>query len=373
MAAPECPLFGTCGGCTAQHIEYERQVENKLKRLSAIAGVEAKPFTASPYSYRNRMDFVFHPAGLGLREKGNWRSVVDVERCPISSPGVNALLAEARAAFLGADSFDQKRNSGTFKYAVARVGTEAGDMTPTSLTLVLNSDSSGYGAAVERIKAFSQGASASTVMVAPVSGRSDISATDDAFCVKGDGMLSAAYLGRRFLYPCQGFFQNNHAVAELMHTHVRGLLTSWRTGGHLLDLYAGVGTFGIINSDLFSDVALVESAPASVAAAERNIAENSARNVRSFRLDASQLGRLKHLQEPLTAISDPPRSGMEPKALLQLLTLRPEKVIYISCNPERLSSDIGRFTRYEVESAALFDMFPQTNHIEAVVGLSLKG
>src|SRR3989338_4816509 len=116
MTAPECPLFGTCGGCTAQHIEYGRQVENKLKRLSAIAGVEAQAFFASPYGYRNRMDFVFHPAGLGLREKENWRSVVDVERCPISSPGVNALLAEARAAFSGADAFDQKKGTGTFKY-----------------------------------------------------------------------------------------------------------------------------------------------------------------------------------------------------------------------------------------------------------------
>lgn len=83
---------------------------------------------------------------------------------------------------------------------------------------------------------------------------------------------------------------------------------------------------------------------------------------------AQPLGRLR-LQGPLFVIADPPRSGMEPRALLALNELKPERILYISCNLKRLAIGIKRFPGREVRSAALFDLFPQTDHIEAVVEL----
>ncbi len=86
MAEPLCPYFGKCGGCSAQHIDYEAQVENKKKVVQQALGVsEVKVFTGSPYSYRNRMDFIFHPQGVGLRKRSEWQKIIDIERCVIAN------------------------------------------------------------------------------------------------------------------------------------------------------------------------------------------------------------------------------------------------------------------------------------------------
>ncbi len=365
MSVPLCPYFGRCGGCSGQHIDYAVQLENKRKRLAQALGCDdIRVFSGEPYCYRNRMDFVFHPKGIGLREKERWQRVVDVEHCAIAEDGVNRLLAEVRAFFKSPDSFDPRRHTGTFRYVVIRTGHGC-----SSLSFVLNSDSKRLAEAAEQVERFAKSASADTVVTVYVPAESDVSVSDESVVVKGDGMLTARYLGKTFTYSSQGFFQNNHAMAEKMQSYCNELLSKHdTTKAHLLDLYAGVGTFGIINAGLFRSVTMIESFQGCVDAAKQNIAENGVTNASAVRLDAKQLGRLK-LQRPLFVITDPPRSGMEPRTLLALNGLRPERIIYISCNVKRLAIDIKRFPGREIKSAALFDLFPQTNHIEAVVEL----
>ncbi len=366
MADALCPYFGRCGGCSSQHIDYELQLENKKKRLSQVLNTEDITIhSEKAFGYRNRMDFVFHPSGLGLRQKGKWQKVVDVDRCPIAEERVNALLAEVRDFFSEADSFHLRHHTGTYKYAVIRTGHEC-----SSVSLVLNSDSSGFGDAVERVKSFASGTSADTLTVTSCPAKSDQSISEEFFCVKGDEWLRAKYLGKVFEYNVQGFFQNNHLVAEKMQAYCHELLKGSK-GMHLLDLYAGVGTFGIVNADSFDSVTMVESFQGCVDAAQRNITANAIGNATAMRLGAEQIGRLK-LAEPLVVVTDPPRSGMDPRALFQLKDLEPEKIVYVSCNVRRLALDIKRLSKYDLASAALFDMFPQTNHIEAVVELQLK-
>ncbi len=365
MATPQCPYFGKCGGCSSQHIDYDVQLENKRKRLSQVLGYDdIKVFSDKPYGYRNRMDFVFHPRGVGLRQKGKWHSIVDVEQCPIADERVNALLAEVRDSFTEVDAFDLRRHTGTFRYAVIRSGSDC-----SSVSFALNSDSSRLADAVEQVKDFSKSTSADTVVITHVPAKSDVSFSAEWFAVKGDGTLTARYLGKSFKYSVQGFFQNNHAMAEKMQSYCNELLSKYDTKqAHLLDLYAGVGTFGIINSGLFKSVTMVESFQACIDAAEQNIKENAVTNASAVRLEAKQLGRL-HLQDPLFVITDPPRSGMDPRTLFHLNEFEPERIIYISCNLKRLAVEVTRFSGKEIKSAALFDLFPQTNHIEAVIEL----
>src|SRR3989338_5759677 len=95
-----CPYFGKCGGCSSQHIPYEQQLDNKLDFLRKQLSFEnVRVFSKNPYHYRNRIDFVFHPSGLGLREKGKWDKYVDVQHCAIANEKVNNLLEEARSFF----------------------------------------------------------------------------------------------------------------------------------------------------------------------------------------------------------------------------------------------------------------------------------
>ncbi len=367
MAEPKCPYFLKCGGCSAQHIEYDVQLENKKAVLArAVGDVDVQVFSGPEYEYRNRMDFIFHANGLGFRKKGDWKTIVDVKGCVISNPRLNALASEVRESFSGADYFKVVQHSGTFRYAVVRTPQE-----DSSISFVLNSDSTKIQEAIEKVKEFAAKTTANNVVVTYVPSKTDHSTSEDFFVVKGVDMLKEKYLGKEFLYSVQGFFQNNYVMAEKMQEYVRGLLQKCDTSGyHLLDLYGGVGTFGIINADLFSGVTIVEEFQGSIDTAKKNIAVNGVK-AEALCMDAKQLSKVE-LPSKLFVITDPPRSGMNPKTIQTLNRLKPSVIVYVSCNVQQLAKDILKFREYKVKSAALFDLFPQTPHSESVVELVRK-
>ena len=368
MATPLCPYFGTCGGCTAQHIDYAMQLENKKKSLAAATGLsEVKVFFGSEWHYRNRMDFVFHPAAIGFRKKDEPSQVVDVKECIIVNERINELLSELRAFFVKNDAFDLRRRTGTLRYAVVRAPENN-----SSISFVLNEESQKLGESVEKIQEFCKKTTAGSVVVAYVPPDVEESISAEFYFEKGEEMLTERYLGKEFIYPLQGFFQNNHEMAEKMQQHVNELLRGHDTkNAHLLDMYSGVGTFGIINAELFKDVVMIENYAPSIDAANKNIEKNGVKNAKAMVLDTKKLKRL-NLQQPLFVITDPPRSGMDMETIAELNRLRPKAIIYISCNVQQLAKDIPKFKGYIVKSAALFDLFPHTNHSEAVVELILK-
>ncbi|MFH0869640.1 MAG: 23S rRNA (uracil(1939)-C(5))-methyltransferase RlmD [archaeon] len=367
MTEPRCPFFGKCGGCTTQHVPYELQLENKKKLLiSHIKFPEIKVFSGSEYGYRNRMDFIFHEGGLGFREKDKWWKIVDVDNCVISDEKVNGLLLELRDFFKDAEWFDVKKHTGTFRYAVVRTATEG-----ATVSIILNEDSSRLSEAVARIKEYAGKSKAENVLGCHVPANTDQSISANHFTVKGEDYLVQNYLGKSFSYSSQGFFQNNHAMAEKMQAYVHNLLRQYRTQDyHLLDLYAGVGTFGIVNASLFKGVTILEGVKECIDSANKNIADNDVRNAKAILLDAMQLKKLDFPAE-LFVITDPPRSGMHEKTIEQLKKLKPQVIVYVSCNVVQLGKDLPKFKSYRIKSAALFDLFPQTPHMEAVVELVL--
>lgn len=368
MANPLCPYFWECGGCSSQHIDYDIQIESKKKLLAmAIGYSDIKAFSGSEYGYRNRMDFVFTPTGVGLRKKGKWDRTVDVERCVIANEKLNLMLGEVRNFFTKPDYFDLRKHSGTFRYAVIRTPQNS-----ASVSFVLNGDSMKIKDAVEKIEEFSKITSADNVVVTYVGANTDNSVSDDFFVVKGEDMLKEQFLGKTFYYSVQGFFQNNSIMAEKMQEHCNAMLKNYSTkDSYLLDLYGGVGTFGIINAGLFREVTIVENSRQCIDAANRNKELNNVKNAKAIALDAAKIGRLT-FGKPLFVVTDPPRSGMHPKTIQFLNELRPELIIYVSCNIEQLGKDLAKFKGYSVKSAALFDLFPQTPHVESIVELAPK-
>ncbi len=171
MATPLCPYFGSCGGCTAQHIDYSLQLENKKKQLAQITKhAEVKVFSEKEYFYRNRMDFIFLENSLGLRKQGHWDKIIPIEQCVIADEKINALMKEIQTHFQKCDVFDIKRHTGTFRYAVIR-------STPkdSSISFVVNSNSQRLGEAIEKIKAFAKKTTAKNILVTYVPANSDLS------------------------------------------------------------------------------------------------------------------------------------------------------------------------------------------------------
>ncbi|MGV8141283.1 MAG: 23S rRNA (uracil(1939)-C(5))-methyltransferase RlmD [Candidatus Woesearchaeota archaeon] len=375
MADPLCKYFGQCGGCSSQHIDYQMQLDNKKKQLAHSIGVESdsiQVFSDKEYYYRNRMDLIFTPRGIGLRKKGDWRTVIDIDMCVIANERLNELIKEIRQNFQNIDFFDVRKNQGTYRYAVIRTPGNAASST-SSISFVINEDSTKTGDAIDKIRQYAKISTAENIIVTYVPRQTDMSISEEFFVVKGKDMLTENYLDKEFTYSVQGFFQNNTAMAEKMHEYVHELCRKHKSQDlTLLDLYAGVGTFGINNCVFFKKLYIIEADKHCVAAAKINIQKNRIENADIIEMDAMQLKKVDLPDKDLLVITDPPRSGMHPKTIEQLNRLRPKVIIYISCNIEQLGKDLPKFKDYELKSTAMFDLFPHTPHVEAIVELVLK-
>lgn len=321
-------------------------------------------FSGEEYSYRNRLELLFSPQGPGLRMKDP-QQIVRIDHCVICTQELNTLITEIVKYFRGVDAYDQRRKTGTFCSAILR-----SSVSGTAITFVLNPASSRLSQAIATIEAFAPQSRSSAILVGYLSEEQN-GFIEDVFAVKGSLLLEEQYLGKSFSFPPYGFFQNNTKLAEELHRYCQSILTSYDTSNAtLLDLYAGAGTFGILNAPLFKAVTLVEEAPAAVEAAKLNAQRHGLTNIRLFCRDARQLKNIK-LEKPLFVVTDPPRSGMDPQTLTALMQLEPNVLLYVSCNPEQLGKDLLKFKAksYNLKSVALFDFFPQTPHIETVVEL----
>jgi tRNA (uracil-5-)-methyltransferase len=396
MRDPKCPYFNICGGCSTQHLPYEVQLENKKSRLAKEIGFEdIKVFSDNEWNYRNRMDMVFTPEGLGFREGGKWWKLIRVEECVISNQRLNELNKEI-CAYCGPDfdPFNVKERKGTFKYAVIRT-----PQNDSSISFVLNKDSDRLDDAVAKIKSYALKSTANNILITLNGENSSQSTEEKCEIVKGSDFLEEKIMGKTLRYSAQGFFQNNSVMAERMHEYVHGLLKQYSNGrpdrrpngvlngpsmglqldsqsagnwNHLLDLYGGVGAFGIVNAGLFHKVTSVESFEGCTIAAKNNIELNGVKNMEAICMDAKRLKQVKLPSKDLYVITDPPRTGMSEETVIELKKLKPKVMVYISCNVEQLGKDLPKFKDYKIRSAAIFDLFPQTNHMESVIELVVR-
>ncbi len=364
MSTPLCPYFGKCGGCSAQHLDYTIQLENKKKLVkTALSVTEITAFSDQEYFYRNRMDFWFYPRGIGLREKGRSNKIVNVEQCVIADNRINVLLQEAKAFYAGLS----KELSSHFHSVMLRAPRHN-----SGIVFVLKEGSASILEVLETIKTFATITTAQNVAVCYTSSEDEEEVTQNVVLIKGSLHLTEQFMRKEFEYPITGFFQNNSHLAEKMLEYSRTVLETYTTQkAHLLDLYGGVGTFGIVNADLFRSVTIVENSAPAIAAAQQNILKNGIKNATAHVLDAKQLRKV-NLGTPLFVITDPPRTGMDVKVIQYLNTLQPKVILYVSCNVQQLAKEIHKFKNYEIKSVALFDLFPQTPHGEVVVELKRK-
>jgi 23S rRNA (uracil-5-)-methyltransferase RumA len=367
----KCKYFGRCGGCTLQHVPYDAQVEQKRMRVESLlrrvgVGCPVDILSGSPFGYRNRMDFIFHEKGLGLRKRNDWKTIIDIEDCPIANDQVNELLKDVRSWFVkeSPNIFDIRRQSGCLKYAVIRSSLFRKS---ASVSFVMNEEFVRLQEERDRIRSFAGSPSAENVVLAFVGKKSDVSISERYEVLKGSSFLEEDVRGCVLKHSIQGFFQNNPAMAKEMVDHVYRLFENHeRKGISLLDLFGGVGTFGVCLSPLFEEVLIVESFEESVQLAEENLKENK-RIGKAICFDAEKIGRMQ-IPEKIFALVDPPRSGMPRKTLDWLVEKRPQVLVYVSCNPEQLAKELPLLLKvFRVESVKVFDLFPQTEHCEVVV------
>ncbi|MDK2819702.1 MAG: class I SAM-dependent RNA methyltransferase [Mycoplasmataceae bacterium] len=187
--------------------------------------------------------------------------------------------------------------------------------------------------------------------------KSNISTTDSMF-------------GLKFNVGIGSFYQINKEVAEEAYKDIKKFVIP---NGKTLDLYSGIGTIAIYVSDISESVVAVENNKDSYKNAVDNIVQNQITNTRFIKADVDIFLK-KNNSHFNTFIVDPPREGMSVKAIkILILKFKPERIIYLSCNPGTQASDFAKLKRhYKIIYSKIYDMFPQTKHIESLIVLEKR-
>ena len=383
--APECPSFSKCGGCTFQHLAYGDQIEIKtayIDELLSASGLPGIDVTPSPdlWGYRNKMEFSFFDEGkglmVGLHRKGEFNRYFPVPPCLICDkdmiPALDAVLDFARAS--GLPCYDKRDNSGFFRHLVLRKAKGTNQLLVNLVT------GNREGITPEFFKPLVEKLQNTTASFywSVNAGVSDAVMADRLILLSGaeaiEEKIKVKGRGYSFLISPFSFFQTNTKGAEILYELAVDFIEPQKTDT-VLDLYCGTGTIGITLAPFVDKVTGIELSEAAVKDAEKNRGRNNAVNV-SFESGAVEkwvkLADKPHFN---AVVLDPPRSGITNKVIDYISELKPEKIVYVSCNPATLARDLQLLKTgpgYEPVKAAAVDMFPHTYHVETVVSLRKK-
>jgi len=355
--APECPYFGRCGGCALQHIPYSEQLKLKGEKLSKYLDMEVEVLPSPKiYGHRNRIDVVISTRGVGFRRRGTWWDAVDIEWCPVFGESSRRVLKSLREFIedFKPSLYNIRENSGFLRYIVIREGKFTGELMVNLVT--------SEGQLPEEFPEYFD--YATSVYWSVNRTKSDVSYGDiERFW--GSEFIRERLDDVVYLIHPNSFFQTNSYGAVTLVKKVAELVE----GERILDLYSGVGTFGIYLAKRGFSVEGIEINPFAVEMARKNTDLNGVDAV--FRVGEDR--DVENLARYDTIVLDPPRAGLHPKLVRKILKEQPETVVYVSCNPATLGENLKKLLeKYEVETALGLDMFPHTPHVEAIVKLNLK-
>jgi 23S rRNA (uracil1939-C5)-methyltransferase len=344
VAAP-CPHFGECGGCQWQHAAYEAQLRIKRRVVEEIwgrSGLRLPPDAAvhgmqDPWRYRIRGEFEAIRAADGFRfgfHRLRSHSLLPIVTCPIHDLRIEQALE-------------------AFREEIAATGV------PHLQNLHLTVEPEGPGL-LWAARFRGRRGRLDPELVSRVAARvPELVLLDDA--------ITVSFWGLSFRVASDTFVQANHRQMLVLYQAVMDMLEPG-PGDAVLDLYSGIGTISLALARRAGSVTGVEENPRSLALARVNARINSAGNARFLEGRVEKTLRQVRLGEHQAAVLDPPRAGVEPAALAELLRLGPERVVYVSCEPSTHARDLAALVRggYRVRRAAVVDMFPQTYHVETV-------
>jgi 23S rRNA (uracil1939-C5)-methyltransferase len=380
VVAP-CPYFGRCGGCRLQHLAYpaqlafkEKQVRDCLERLGGLGAFELRPILAAPdtYGYRNKMEFTVMRGGdapvVGLHEADRYDVVLDIERCLLQSDTMNELLAEVRDRVRALSVYDQDTEQGLLRFVTLREGRRTDQRMVNIVAAAPDVES--LGPVAEAVKR--RVPSTASVVLNVNAKKASVAVGSEEHLLLGREHITERIDDVVFQVSANSFFQTNTLQAARLFAVIAEACEL--TGGEtVMDLYSGTGAISLLLARRCRRVYGVEVSPAAVADAVRNARANGIDNCTFLS------GEVRHVLPRLldegvhadVVVADPPRAGFHPKALAALRALKPERLVYVSCNPSTLARDVGDLARdgYRLEWVRPVDMFPQTPHIEAVARL----
>ena len=401
--APKCPFARKCGGCQIQELSYEKQlafkgekVRGNLKRIGGfsqelldevmepIVGAADKSRSAAPFGYRNKAQFPFGTDRDGNPITGFYagrtHDIIANTDCALGVPQ-NQEVLEKVLAFLKEyhlPSYDEKTGKGLLRHVLIRYGFRTGEL---MVCLVVNGD--GIPHAEHLIDSLREIKGMTSITLSPNKQQTNVIMGDSYKVLWGQGYITD-YIGDvKYEISPLSFYQVNPVQTEklyglaLEYAGLKGQETVW-------DLYCGIGTISLFLARKAKQVYGVEIVPQAIEDARRNAEKNSIDNAEFFVGKAEEVlpayyetyakehpGERAHAD---VIVVDPPRKGCDAELLETIVKMKPEKIVYVSCDSATLARDLKYLCGegYELKRGRAVDMFPQTVHVETVVMLSHK-
>lgn len=380
----QCPYLKKCGACSYIGEPYEdtlRKKEEQVRRFlkpyvipDGIVGMD------DPYHYRNKVHRVctyekagrreFHKAGIYAE---GTHKVIPVDSCLIEDERADAIIRDLLllAREFKIRHYNEDTGTGLLRHILIRTAHATGEIL---VVLVLSNPE--LPGKKHFIRKLTEKHPEITSVVINVNARpTNMILGERERAAYGPGFIEDILCGKKFRISPRSFYQVNPVQTEKL--YAKAIELAGLTGKErVIDAYCGIGTIGLIASDKAKEVVSVELNPDAVKDAIVNAKRNGIKNVRFYRNDASVFMRqMANEGESVDVVfMDPPRSGSDEKFLSSVVTLRPKRIVYVSCEPTTLARDLKYLTKhgYRAVTAVPFDMFPATEHCETVCLLSRK-
>ncbi|MCQ4935941.1 23S rRNA (uracil(1939)-C(5))-methyltransferase RlmD [Anaerotignum propionicum] len=384
---PHCPVAKTCGGCQLQHLSYEGQLEYKakkvkddLERIGGIKDIGDVPILGmeDPWRYRNKAQFPVGMGKAGATEIGFYAKrshrIVDSSVCFLQDTVNDEIIAVVREFMdeFKISAYDEEKHRGLVRHILTRVGKNSGEI---MVCIVINGKKLPNGEVlVERLRKIDGVVS---IVLNVNKQQTNVILGEKVITLWGKSSIEDTLGGISFEISPLSFYQVNPTQTEVLYS--KAVEMADLNGEEIvLDLYCGIGTISLFFAKKAKKVFGVEIVPEAILDARKNAEQNDIQNV-SFEVGAAEVVIPKLFEEQgISAdviVVDPPRKGCDEILLNTIASMKPKKLIYVSCNPATLARDVSILTEkgFHVKGVQAVDQFPMTTHVEAIIMMTYCG
>ena len=380
-----CPIYKECGGCQLQHMSYEgqlmakeKQVKDVLQRIGKLGNVKVHPVLGmnDPWRYRNKAQVPIgeHEGGLigGFYQQRS-HQIIDMQACLIQQEKNDDVVKRVKEICnrYGVRAYDEKKHKGDLRHIMARYGATSGEVMVVFVTRT--NELPNKEKMIDDIVSTVPGVK--SIVQNVNNKKTNVIFGDETKVLWGEEVIYDSIGDIRFAISARSFYQVNPEQTKVLYE--KALEYAGLTGKEtVIDAYCGIGTISLFLAQKARKVYGVEIVPEAIEDAKRNAELNGITNV-EYAVGGAETVIPDWYKKGVQAdvlVVDPPRKGCDEELLQTIISMKPKKIVYVSCNPGTLARDLriledGGYKTLEVQPV---DMFPQTMHVEVVSQIVLK-
>ena len=377
---PLCPVATACGGCTFQNVSYKyeldfkkKKVEDALRKIGHISTpVNDVIGMNEPYYYRNKIQVPFGRDNKHVVYgfyKTNTHRIIPIKECYIEDKKAGPILQDVAYLMesMHIDPYNEDTRRGVIRHVLIRTSKTYDEVMVVLVTNALTFPSKG-----NFVKELTKKHPEIKTVVQNINLRdTNVILGEKEEVLFGKGFIKDTLLGIEFNVSSKSFFQVNPVQCEKLYD-IAIKFADIKENDEVLDAYAGVATIGILCANKGGHVTSVELVKEAVINGRENAKRNNIHNIDILEADCTKflLDNKRHFD---IVILDPPRKGSTPEFLNALIKNKPNRIVYISCEPSTLARDLEILSsKYNVVEVQPVDMFPRSFHVETIVKLYRK-